>query len=232
MIKRLMSAIGYDLRLQFRHKFYHVYAIITVLYVAALRFLPLGIKDVLLPVLIFSDPAMLGFYFVAALVLFEKDARSLQAIGASPLRPKEYILSKAISLSVLSVLASVALALGVRGANVQWPLLVLGVGLTGMIYVTIGFILTVKHETFSTFLLQSILATAILNLPLLGVFNVVKSPLFYLLPAQPAILLIMESFQTRPSLPQAMLHLLVLVAWNILLLHIGERRYLRYVKGD
>jgi len=231
-MKRLISAIRYDLKLQFRHKFYHVYAIITVMYIILLRYLPLEIKDALLPVLIFTDPAMLGFFFVAALVLYEKDAGSLQAIGASPLRPREYLLSKAISLAILSVLASTVLALGTQGFSVQWPLLIGGVSLTGMSYVTIGFIVTVKHRTFNTFLLESVLVTMVLSIPVLGVFNLVHTPLFYLLPAQPAILLIAQAFAAQEPTVQSLLHLLLLVLWNYLLLIIGERQYLRYVRGD
>lgn len=231
-MRRLLSAIKYDLRLQFRHKFYHVYAIITALYVVAARFMPAEIKDIMLPVLIYSDPAMLGFYFVAALVLFEKDARSLQAVGATPLRPREYILSKAISLSVLSVLASAVLSLGVRGFDVNWPLLILGVGLTGMAYVIIGFIITVKHHAFNTFLMESILVTMVLNLPLLGVFNIYKTPLFYLLPAQPGISLIMQAFSVKPDIMLNALFVVLLLVWNYLLLLLGERQYLRYVRGD
>ena len=73
--RRLTRSVANDLRLQYRHKFYHVYLVITILYLAALRLIPADARPVVLSLLIFTDPAMLGFFFVAALVLFEKDAR-------------------------------------------------------------------------------------------------------------------------------------------------------------
>jgi fluoroquinolone transport system permease protein len=231
-MKRLSSAVVNDLKLQYRHKFYHVYAIITTIYIVILRLLPAGVVDLLLPVLIFSDPAMLGFYLVAAMVLFEKDAKSLQGISVSPLLPWEYVLAKAISLSTLSVLASLVLALGVRGLSVQWPLLIVGVGLTAMAYVTIGFVITVRHESFNTFLLESILAVTILNLPLLAVFGMVNSRWFYLLPAHPAIQVIIHSFQAGPGMRRVVSSLILLLLWNIALLSVANRQYVRYIKGD
>lgn len=39
-MRRVLSAVKYDMRFQFRHGFYHVYLLFTVLYAILLRLVP------------------------------------------------------------------------------------------------------------------------------------------------------------------------------------------------
>lgn len=229
-MRRLVSAVKQDLRLQFRHGFYYVYGIISVLYIVGLRLSPQAIRELLLPVLIFSDPGMLGFYFIAALVLFEKDARSLQAVSVTPLRPSEYLLAKAISLSTLAVLASTAVAGLGWGLSPRLLLLVPVVGVCGALVVFAGFAVVVRHNTFSLFLLQSIPVLGVLGIPILGILGLVQSPLFYLFPSYPALLAIRGVFQ-QGSILLLLFNWALMIVWAYAFYRIALKAHAKYIVG-
>lgn len=86
--------------------------------------------------MIYSDPAALGLFFMGAIVLLEKSERVLNALAVSPVTIMEYILSKVTSLVVISVLVSLVLALTAGCDNI--PLLLLSVALTSGIFTLLG----------------------------------------------------------------------------------------------
>ena len=110
-LDRLASMLEWDVRLQVRYGFYAVYAVVTVLYVLGLTQVPDEYESLALTLVVFSDPAFLGFYFIAALVLFEKREGVVDAFTVSPLSGVEYLLSKTLSLTLLAVTASLVVAL-------------------------------------------------------------------------------------------------------------------------
>jgi len=129
---RALAAIKADILFQYRHGFYTVYFLITVFYILLLRLLPTEPRTFLAPVLLFSDPAVLGFFFVGGLVLFERKQNLLEGFLVTPLRPGEYLLAKALSLSLISLATSLAIAwLGV-GVPFNPLLLLAGVSLTSI----------------------------------------------------------------------------------------------------
>ncbi|KAF0195755.1 MAG: putative ABC transporter permease [Bacillota bacterium] len=229
-MRRLVSAVKQDLRLQFRHGFYHVYTIISVLYIVVLRFSPQYVRELLLPVLIFSDPGMLGFYFIAALVLYEKEARSLQAVSVTPLRPSEYLLAKAISLSTLAVLASVVVAGFGWGLTPRLLLLVPVVGVCGTLVVFAGYSFVVRHNTFSMFLLQSIPVLVVLGVPILDILGLVQSPLFYLFPSHPALLAIRGIF-LQGGIFVIIINTAILSIWAYIFYRIALKAHTKYILG-
>lgn len=229
-MKRLASAVKHDLRLQFRHGFYHIYAIISALYIVVLRLSPQAVRDLLLPILIFSDPGMLGFYFIAALVLFENDARSLQAVSVTPLRPSEYLLAKAISLSTLAVVASSVVA-GLGWAMTPRLVLIIPVvGACGALVVFAGFAFVVRHNTFSMFLLQSIPVLVLLGVPLLGILGLAQSPLYYLFPSYPALLAIRGVF-LQGSFLLLFIHWALMIVWAYAFYRMALKAHAKYIVG-
>ena len=74
-IKRLLGTVLWDLRLQVKYQILTVAVIVTALYISIFKLLVRGEFDELLVLLIFTDPAMLGFIFIGALVLFEKSSK-------------------------------------------------------------------------------------------------------------------------------------------------------------
>lgn len=108
---RLRHLFLYDMRLQAKYGFYLLYMMLTVIYIAILRALPESWQEKAAIILIFSDPAAMGLFFMGAIVLLEKSQHTPCAVAVSPVRAVEYIAAKAGSLSVISLVVAAVLAL-------------------------------------------------------------------------------------------------------------------------
>ena len=216
---RFASALKFDILFQFRHGFYAVYLIICLLYVAVLKMLPDSVSSALLPVIIFTDPAMLGFIFIGAIVLLEKDERTIQSLFVTPLKIGEYFASRLVSLGIIALLTSLSVALAVRGLDFYPHMLIPGVLLTAGFFTLIGFAVAARVRSFNEFLMGTALVIALASLPLLDHFVVLESPFFYLLPSQASLILIRGAFSGAPFAEQmyAFLYLLVwcLAGWKL-----------------
>ena len=194
-MRRLNACIRGDLLLQVKYGFYAVYAILTVLYILLLKRLPDQVLDMAVPLIIFTDPSLLGFYFIGALILLEKGENTLECLIATPLRIWEYLVSKMISLTMLALLAGTIIAIFSKGKEVNYFLLFGGILLTSFLFILIGFMAVAKFRTVNEYMMTSVLYMMVLCLPLLDFFGIVQSPFFYLLPTQASLLLIRGAFQ-------------------------------------
>jgi hypothetical protein len=69
---RLLHAVLADIRFQIKQGFYLVYVVITAMYLIIMSFLPDDILAVALPLVVFSDPSVLGLFFIGGIILMEK----------------------------------------------------------------------------------------------------------------------------------------------------------------
>ena len=183
--------VPWDVRLQARYGLYAVYAVLIVLFVAGIRAVPPGpSRDVAFRLVVFSDPSMLGFYFIAALVLFEKREGVLDALVTSPLSTRAYLWSKALSLTVLALLATTAITALGYGVDVNWAPLLLGVALTSLLFVFVGFVAVARFDSINAYFMTALAYTTVLGAPVLGLLGLFETPLFYLLPAKPSLVLL------------------------------------------
>lgn len=212
-MRRFAAMVRHDLILQYRHYFYHVYAVISALYAVLLHLLSRAGRNRLLPILVFSDPAVLGFFFIGAIVFFEKDASNLAGLAATPLRPGEYLAAKALSLTVLSVAAAAAISLFALGLRFNMPLLVAAVALSGIFYVFVGYTVAAWEEDLSSYLLSSAPVLFVLGLPILPHIGFTRTPLYYLLPSMPALDLIAMAFAPWQGLAPILWRAGLLLLW-------------------
>lgn len=56
-----------DIRFQWKYGFYAVYAIFTAVYLLALSVVPISARRVVAAVMIFTDPAAMGLFFMGAI---------------------------------------------------------------------------------------------------------------------------------------------------------------------
>ena len=224
--------LPWDLRRQYRYGFYAVYAVLTVLFGASLRSLPAGpARETGLVLVVFSDPSFLGFYFIAALVLFEKREGVLDALVTSPLSTRAYLLSKATTLTLLALVATVVIVLLGYGPNLQWLPLLAGVGLTSMLFVFSGFIAVARFDSVNAYFMTAIAYMTVLGAPVVGVLGIYETPLFYLLPAKPSLVLLEAAIEPTPAweLAYAVGYLLVGTGGAYLAAH---RAFERHVVAD
>lgn len=226
-MKRLIGCLQADITMQVKYGLYSVYIVITILFILLLKQLPEAWRNTVLPLIIFSDPSVLGFYFISGLLLLEKNDGILEYFITTPLRFNEYILSKVISLAIVSLLTSLAIC-AFSGNEAEYIAVVTGVLLSSVWFTLIGFIAASKVSSVSQFLASSLVYTLILFSPLLDYFGLFKSPLFYLIPTYASILLINSGF--TPSAGLMLLYSLVyLTAAIILTYRLAYRSFVRFV---
>ncbi|WP_437300184.1 ABC transporter permease [Sorangium sp. So ce426] len=194
-MNRLLSTILWDLKLQARYNIVAVACVVTALYILLFRALPAAGTEEILVLLLYTDPSMLGFMFIGALVLFEKDANILRAITVTPLRRWQYLWSKAISLTLIAVPASVVMALAAGGAVANWGFLILAIVLSSLLFVMLGFTGVARVTTFNQYIIVVPLFLAPLCLPLLGLFGVMDAFWFYIIPSQASLILFEAAFR-------------------------------------
>jgi fluoroquinolone transport system permease protein len=170
---RLLFALINDVRFQVKYGFYFLYAFFSGIYVAILFAIPPEYKTIAASIIILSDPAMLGSFFIGGIWLLEKGEGLHNYWGISPLRPVEYIMSKAISLAFISAVAAILIAAIGLGGGVDFLLLAVSVFIGSMAFTLIGLITATYSRSVNQYLtlitpVQIVLTTP----PILSVFGI------------------------------------------------------------
>ncbi|WP_206511231.1 ABC transporter permease [Rhodococcus sp. BGS-1C] len=229
-LRVLYRSVGWDLRLQSRYQIVTVSLVVTAAYGLVLRLLPDSwLRDATI-LLVLADPTMIGFLFVGALVLFERDAGITAAVAVSPSSPALYVWSKAVSLTTVSVVCAVALTVAGHGMNFRMVPLLGGVVLTSLMFVFIGIVAVVRVRSVNGYLLIVPVFLVPMYLPLLGSAGFAQSPLYYLLPTQGSLLLIARALESRPAW-EALYGVTILGLWLIASCYAATRSYESHVRG-
>lgn len=164
-IKHVGHALITDIRFQWKQGFYAIYLIVSFMYLLILSQLPHFILDYALPIIVFSDPSILGLFFIGGMVLLEKEQGVLQMLVVTPLTIKAYILSKVIALTLIAILAGMLIT-GISAYQpVNYFLLLIGIILTSIFFTLIGFMISTKAKNLNTFFLYMMPWTALFMVP-------------------------------------------------------------------
>ncbi len=151
MSGRLVALVRHDLRLQARYGIYLAYGFVVAFYVVVL----VGLGDLLpswaIGVLLYSDPAAVGFFFLGALMLLEKGEGVRMALAAAPPGAVDYFVGKVITLTGLSVLAALIIVLAVH-PDADLVLLLIGQALTSLSFIGLGVPLALRFRTVNGYL--------------------------------------------------------------------------------
>jgi fluoroquinolone transport system permease protein len=230
-MKRLLSTIIWDLKLALKYQIVTVAIGISVIYMLIFRIVP-GINYTpLLITLIFTEPTSLGYIFIGAMILFEKAANTLQAVVVTPLKPWQYLWSKALSLTLISVVCSFVMAFAGHGFEFRYVYLLLAVLLSSVLFIFIGFIGVARVKSFNQYIIVVPLFLAPAMLPLINLFGITNSYLLYLIPTQGSLLLFDAAF--NQVLPWKILYSLVYLTLAVLVSYkIAERSFLKHIVGE
>lgn len=214
---RLLHAIWADMRFQMKQGFYLVYVLITLMYLIILSFMPQNVLSVALPLVVFSDPSVLGLFFIGGILMLEKVQGVLSVVVVSPLRTIEYILSKVISLSFVSVLAAFAITgfSNFEGAN--WLLLFLSTILTSAIFTLCGIMINAGCHTVNQYIIKTIPYMLLFVLPCFSLIGFPYSWLFTIVPSVAALRLMLGAYTGIPIF-EAMALIAYLLGINLLFL--------------
>lgn len=107
----------WDMKFQIKYGFYLLYSVLTVIYLIILLAMPESWRTAAAAILIFSDPAAMGLFFMGAIVLLEKSQKVPCAYAVTPVRAIDYIGAKVISLCTISIAVAAILAVAVKAED-------------------------------------------------------------------------------------------------------------------
>lgn len=234
-MNRLWATLVCDVRLQWRNGFYYAAAVVTALFALLLAQTPSPEVRRLLPAVIVNNLIVNGFYFVGGLVLLEKGEGTLQAQVVTPLRRREYLAAKALSLIVLSLLENGILVLLLTGVTLQGAWLAAGITVGVLFYTFAGFAVVSRYDALNEYLLPSMLVVTALALPLLPYFGVGDTSLLrglvYAHPLQPTLLMLQAAMGAKLALWQALYAPVYGALWAAIAFVAAHRAFERFIRN-
>lgn len=160
---RLKKLFLLDMRFQARYGFYFLYAVLTVIYIIILFALPESWEEKAAAILIFSDPASMGLFFMGAIVLLEKNQHTTCALAVSPVHAAEYVIAKVSSLSAISLVVAAILALSTGSDHLH--IVLFGTLISSVIFTLLGIIVATKIAGLNQFILWTVPIEAVCFVP-------------------------------------------------------------------
>jgi len=214
---RMANALHLDLLTQLRYYFIPIYMVLALAYAGAIRFTPLNdFVDLLLPLFLFSEPGLLGFYLAAGQLYFERNEKSLTAISVTPLRSEEYLAARATSNGLIATLAGIVLFGLVTSDPARALLLIPPLFLTATLFSLFGLTFSAYFEDFIAFVFTSALVQMPLALPYLAYFDVIPVWIFAWVPSHPPLFSFANIVSDQISVLLYVIYLAELAAFNAL----------------
>lgn len=221
---RLINAIKSDIKFQYKQGFYFIYIVITLVYILILSKLPKDIIKIAAPLVVFSDPSVLGLFFIGGIIMLEKVQGIIYCIIVTPLKIKEYILAKIISLSAISVIVVVIITLTLDGVSVNWILLFFTIILTSTFFTLCGFFIGSGCNTINQYFIRMIPNMILLIIPCFSIIGFKYSYLLTIIPSVALLRLFMGVYDTINVLEGLML-IVYMVLINYYFFGIVKRKF-------
>jgi fluoroquinolone transport system permease protein len=193
-MKRLLTTMRCDLRLQSRNGFYWAVAFLLAAWAVVITQLPEFDWGPFLPPLLLGNLVMATFFFMGGLVLLEKGEGTLEAQIVTPLTSGEYLTSKVVTLTALSIAESVTIVMLAYGTALRWVPLIVGIALASALYCLFGFVVVARYDSINEYLFPSMIYTTLFYLPILDYAGIWRSSLVYLHPFQAPLTVLEGTF--------------------------------------
>ena len=154
-----------DVRLQVRNGIYYAYGFVLLIYLTLLYFSGEYLPIWALGLLIYSDPAVLGFFFLGALLILEKSEGTRTALAVTPMPATHYYISKTLSLTLVSLVSAMLIALFAH-EHIHWPLYLTTVIFVSVTFISIGFPIALYFKTATSYLMGAAAILAPIMLPM------------------------------------------------------------------
>ncbi len=229
---RLLNALKTDIIFQYRQGFYWIYLLITLVYMTIMSKLPEGnIKAVGVMLAVFSDPSMLGFFFIGGIVMLEKVQGVIKYLGVTPVYSWEYLLAKALSLSLVSLAAGSLITKVTYKGEVRFGLLLLGILLSSVFFTLYGFLIAAWARTINQYFIKMVPFMVLIALPCFSFLLKEQSVLFDLFPSVAGLRLIQGAFFGIPS-SRALLNVFILLVETGIILILAKDTYIKMLVSE
>ena len=191
------TALRWDVVVQARNGFYWATAFVVLVVGGLLLAVPEAARAdeaAWVPTLVAVNLQITTFFFVAGLLLLERDEGTLLALAVSPLTPGAYLATRTLSLTTLAGIETIALVSIAFTDSPSWPLLLAGTSALGVIYTGIGASLATRYASVNALLLPASVIVTLLLLPLLPHFGLAPRALFLMHPIEPALTLMRAAY--------------------------------------
>ncbi|MEX0659800.1 MAG: hypothetical protein WD080_11755 [Egibacteraceae bacterium] len=229
---RLGVAAAHEIRLQWRYGILAAAVFVTAVWVGVLRALPAAVMPTAIPVVVFADSAVIGLFFLAGAVLFEKDEGTQAALVVTPLRDWEYLTAKLAPLAVLSIAVALVITTAAAGGSAAPGLIAVGVGLLSLAVLLVAYATAVRFDSITDYIVGVQAPLLPLALPLVPyLVEAVAHPAWWLAPTNGAMVLIDGAVNGIGGRLVAVA-ILVQAAWVLALVPPAARAHRRYVRGE
>ncbi len=225
---RLVHVILNDIKLQYRNGFYAAYLFVSLFYIITIKQFPESIQNWALLFVIITDPSVLGFYFIGGMLLLERRQNTFSALFISPLTISEYIVSKAVSLGLLSLLSSLAIITVIRGFAYNVPIFSTAVLASSLLFTLIGITLGVRARDINRYLFISPLYLIVFAFPLIRFFDVFDERVLFLVPTN-GFFNLFHAAVTGRSLSYPLLDFSGIVLWLCFSWFLAHRYFRKYI---
>lgn len=201
-MSQLLAMVRLDVLFQARGQVYTISFVVALLFGLMLRsFFPPVYAGRVLAVFFLLAVGGSTYFFGGALVLLEKSQGTLAALRTSPLLSRTYLASKTITLTGLVLLeGAIVYSVGFGGVPFAPLPLLLGLVVLGAFQTLVGLGQVASHDAVTSFLVPGgALIGTVLQLPVFYIFEAGPPWIWYLVPTQAPMLLVLGAFEPLES---------------------------------
>lgn len=205
-----------DIRFQWKYGFYFLYLLMIVIYMVIFSFFNGEVKNTIVSICVYSDPAAMGMFFMGAIVLLEKSQRIINSIAISPVTTEEYILGKLVSFGCISEL--VGLILMSQGHTENPLFCIVGILFGSILFTLCGIIVGTKVGSLNQYIIGTIPFEIVGFVPVIAYrIGFMKDNLLMLLHPGCAAMQLIDGNRTNAGLS-----VISCLAWCVLLFIIAD----------
>jgi fluoroquinolone transport system permease protein len=227
-----------DFLLFFRRGIIPVYIVLTLLYLLLLWFLPSSFRARAASFLIFTDTSALGFFFVGAVVQWEKREKIYDGLFVTPFSPENFLLLRSAVLTLISMLVSLVLLMAAAdSAVIRSGTLLLScaaIFLGSLFFTAFGIAVAVSTDKVNSYFIKAIVLFIPFALPFISLVGLWWNNWFLLLPTGAMVQLFYSTFHFScmygdPSdIRLIPLSFISLILWNLAGLFLAAKLFPAY----
>jgi fluoroquinolone transport system permease protein len=195
-MSQLWSTMRWDWQLQWRQGLFAAALFVMVVWVGLFSQINDVLAHYLLPVMLYIDLSVFGFFFMAGLLYLEKGEGVLAALVVTPLQGWHYLVAKLATLTTTGLLVSLIVVALVHREEVNWPVLIGALVLNSLFFTLASFILAVRYDAINEFIIPAVWLLGSAQIPFFDSFDIWHGWPLYLLPFQASLLLVRGAFES------------------------------------
>jgi fluoroquinolone transport system permease protein len=180
----------------------------------------------LITLLIYNDPALVGFIFIGISIILEKDQEVLPALFVTPLNFHLYLIPRIITLSAIGFFGALMMVLTATGTSFNFLHFSIGAFSTSVLFCLLGIFIVSYTTEILHFLLRAIPLLIFMSLPLLNYFELTNFSFLKLFPVQGGLNLMVNSYRELPDAREIIFGYASIAVWTPLLYWLVSRNFI------